>query len=173
MDDATPICFWQLSPGGEIRLIDFYENSGEGLAHYVKLLHSKPYDYATHYLPWDVEVREQGTGKSRLETLRSLGLRNVRTVRKLSVEDGVEAVRNIIPKLWIDREKCKRVVEAFKTYRKSWNEEMQTFSSKPVHDWSSHIMDSARYFAVGYRQPSSSSSTSTRQTSSRKAYAII
>ena len=60
---------------GEIRLIDYYENSGYGLDHYVDILDQKGYEYSKHIFPHDVQVREIGNfGKSRLESLLELGI---------------------------------------------------------------------------------------------------
>ena len=47
--DATVIWFSQSLRGGEVRLIDYYENSGEGIPHYAGLLKSKPYVYGEHW----------------------------------------------------------------------------------------------------------------------------
>ena len=83
--------------GLENRLIDYYENNGEGLAHYVKVMQEKGYIYGEQFLPHDANVRELGTGKSRVETLESLGVRNITVISgDISVEDGIEAVRNFL-----------------------------------------------------------------------------
>ena len=72
--DSTAIWFSQSLRSGEVRLIDYYEASGEGLLHYVSVLRDRRYVYGTHHAPHDITVRELGTGKSRLETAKSLGL---------------------------------------------------------------------------------------------------
>jgi hypothetical protein len=104
--DATAIWFAQ-TLGQEIRIIDYYEASGAALAHYAKHLSERPYVYHEHLLPHDVSVRELSTGQTRLDTLRGLGLK-VRVLSADSVEDGIEAVRNLIPRCWIDAQKCAR-----------------------------------------------------------------
>ena len=43
--------------GQEIRVIDYYENSGVGLDHYAKELSSKNYHYMDHILPHDVQAK--------------------------------------------------------------------------------------------------------------------
>ena len=65
--DRTRIWFSQSSPAGEVRLIDFYENSGEGLPHYIQVLKDRDYVYGHFWAPHDIRVKELGTGKSRLE----------------------------------------------------------------------------------------------------------
>lgn len=151
MNDSTAIWFVQ-TVGKEVHLIDYYETSGAALEHYVKTLKERGYNYGRHFLPHDAEVRELGTGKSRVETLNTMGLRNIEIVPKLSIEDGIEALRAIFSKCWFDKTKCKDGLNALKNYRKEWDEKRQTFRSRPLHDWASNGSDAARYFAVGYQE---------------------
>ena len=148
--DSTAIWFAQFV-GQEIHLIDYYENSGVGLDHYAKVLHEKGYHYESHILPHDVKVKELGTGKSRLETLDNLGVRNIEIAPKLSVDDGIQASRSMINKCWFDEEKCERGIEALLQYRREFDEKLKSWRGRPLHDWTSHGADSFRYLAVGYR----------------------
>ena len=147
-DDSTTIWFVQRHHS-EVRLIDYEEHSGEGLAFYAKLLQSKPYTYSHHVLPHDVEVRELGTGVSRRETLISLRIRPVVVARKLAVEDGINAVRLLLPRCWFDADACKRGLDALRQYRKEYDEEKGTFKKQPRHDQWSHGADAFRTGAVG------------------------
>lgn len=144
--DSTVIWFFQ-QVGKEIHVIDYYEASGEGFAHYAKILNAKPYAYGEHWAPHDIEVRELGTGRSRRETAQGHGI-NFRVVPKLSIEDGIQAARTLIPRCWFDAGKCDYGIEALKSYRKSYNDKMQSWSSTPVHDWSSHAADGFRYLSI-------------------------
>ena len=154
VDDATAIWFVQVY-GNEYRLIDYYENSGEGLKHYVNVLrgneeggyHRADYLYGKHYLPHDANVKELGTGQSRLETLRELGLRGT-VVRKLSVADGIQAVRNVLPVCWFDPKMCQRGIDAMRQYQREYDEKRGTPKTIPLHDWTSHAADAFRYLAV-------------------------
>lgn len=150
IDDSTAIWFIQ-RVGREIHIIDYYESSGVGLDHYVKMLKEKPYIYGEHLLPHDSEAHELGTGVSRIETLRNLGLKAT-VVKRLSVGDGIHATRLLLAKAWIDSEKCERGYDALKQYRREWDEKLKTFKNRPVHDWTSHAADALRYFAVGINQ---------------------
>ena len=151
VSDATSIWFAQQHPrSGEIRLIDYYEASGEGLHHYIKELKSKPYTYARHFFPFDVMVRELGTGSSRYEMLQSLGVRPS-IVPRLPVQDGIEAVRALLPRCWIDRSACAPGLKALRHYHRTMNQITGDWNSKPNHDWSSHACDAFRYLAVGLR----------------------
>lgn len=146
--DSTAIWFAQYV-GQEIRVIDYYENSGVGLDHYAKELSSKNYHYTDHILPHDVQVKELGTGKSRLETLYNLGIQDVTIAPKLAIEDGIQAARSMLNRCWFDEEKCNRGIEALRQYRREFDEKNKTWRGRPLHDWTSHGADAWRYLAVG------------------------
>ena len=149
IDDSTAIWFVQVL-GREIRLIDYYENSGVGLEHYAKVLKERDYVYGSHMLPHDVQVHELSTGKSRFAFLAGLGIRGT-VVRKHAVEDGINSVRSILPRCWFDRTKCARGIEALRQYRQDWDDKLKAFKGRPLHDWSSHAADSFRYGAFSTR----------------------
>jgi hypothetical protein len=148
MDDSTAIWFVQVAPAGEVRVIDYLEGSGEGLTFYAQQLALKGYVYSRHRLPHDVQVRELGTGRSRLETLQSLGVRPVEPGRTLPVEDGRNAVRLLLPRCWFDAEKTAAGRKHLRRYRREWIEDREVWSSKAVHDSSSHAADAFREGAV-------------------------
>jgi phage terminase large subunit len=145
--DSTAIWFAQVI-GREIHIIDYYEASGVDLGHYVREINSKPYLFAGHIVPHDAQAKELGTGKSRLEVLESLGLKNITVARMHRVEDGINAVRTIIPRCWFDAKKCARGIDALKLYRSEYDEKLQSLKPRPVHDWASHAADSFRYLAM-------------------------
>jgi phage terminase large subunit len=145
--DATAIWFAQ-AVGREIRIIDYYEAAGVDLGHYVRELNARPYAYAGHIVPHDAQARELGTGKSRLEVLESLGLRNITFAPLHRVEDGINAVRLFIPRCWFDTRKCARGVDALRLYRAEYDERLAVLRPQPVHDWTSHAADAFRYLAM-------------------------
>lgn len=140
MDDATAIWFVQ-RVGFEVRCVDYYEASGEGLEHYAQVLQDKAQEhgfvYTAHYGPHDIAVRELGTGLSRLETAERMGIRFT-TVPQHRVEDGIQAVRNAFSNIWIDEERCDRGLRGLAHYRKEWDERRGTYRNQPLHDWASH-----------------------------------
>ena len=148
--DSTAIWFTQ-SVGRAVHVIDYYENRGEGLPHYAKVLQDRDYLYGTHNAPHDIEVRELGSGKSRRETAWDLGI-NFRVVPKLPLEDGIHAAQMLIPRCWFDAELTKAGLEALRQYHRAYNERLRSFRNTPVHDWSSHAADAFRYLAVGLRE---------------------
>lgn len=144
--DSTAIWFYQMRQS-EVRLIDYYESSGEGLQHYANVLDRKGYKYGQHFAPHDIEVRELGSGKSRLEIARELGIR-FSIAKKLPLHDGLNAARMLLPRCYFDMDKCSKGLEALQNYRKDFNTKLDEFKETPVHDWASHGADAFRYLAI-------------------------
>ena len=147
--DATAIWFAQ-AHASEVRLIDYYEASGEGLQHYAAALDRKGYKYDKHLAPPDIEVRELGSGKSRKEIAAALGIR-FEVVKNLRLEDGINAARMFLPRCWFDEAKCQAGLEALQNYRWDFNQRLDEFKHSPVHDWASHGADAFRYLALGLK----------------------
>jgi hypothetical protein len=150
--DSMAIWFVQTAKSGQIRVIDYYEASGEGFPHYVTMLAGRGYVYGKHFAPHDIKVRELGTGKSRLEVARGLGL-NFAEVPDLPFEDGIAAARLLLPKCWFDATKTSAGVTSLRNYRKSFNARLNEFTGTPVHDVHSHAADAFRYLAVSHKEP--------------------
>jgi hypothetical protein len=145
--DATAIWFAQVV-GREVRVIDYYEASGVDLGHYVREIHSRPYVYAGHIVPHDAQAKELGTGKSRLEVLASLGLKHLTLAPLHRIEDGINAVRMLLPRCWFDAQRCARGLDALRLYRAEYDDKLKALRPHPVHDWTSHAADSFRYLAM-------------------------
>lgn len=151
LDDATAIWFAQLA-GSEVRLIDYYEANNTALSEVARVIRNeKPYTYADHYLPHDVQIREMMTNKSRKESLEALGIRNIVVTPAERVEEGINAARMMLPKCVFDAEQCKRGIEALKQYRREWDDKLKTFRLRPLHDWTSHGADAFRYMAMNLK----------------------
>lgn len=157
--DAMCVWFSQTVKGsGQVRLIDYYEASGEGFPHFVQVLAEKRYTYGTHWAPHDIAVRELGSGKSRLEVAAALGLRFSVTPRVSSgtaqeLEEGIHAVRLFLPRCWFDATRCQRGLEALGQYRRDYNTRLDEFKATPVHDHASHGSDAFRGLAVRHQVP--------------------
>ena len=93
-------------------------------------------------------VRELGTGKSRQEVLMEAGL-DVTIAPSLSVADGIQAVRRLLPRCWFDAEGTKEGLSALRNYRRVFDEKRNVFFDTPLHDWASHYADAFRYMAIG------------------------
>jgi phage terminase large subunit len=162
MGDSTSIWVAQLV-GTEVRLIDYYENHGVGLDHYVKWIKDNDYLKAEHILPHDVRVRELGTGKSRMEMLEESGL-EVKIAPRMGLDDGIQAVRRLLPRCWFNVPQVQTGLNCLRNYRRDYDEKRKIFFERPLHDWSSHGSDSFRYLALGLDEGHSTWSKPINQT---------
>ena len=147
MSDSTAIWVAEVI-SGEVRLMDFYEASGESLDHYIGWLDDNGYRDYSHIMPHDVNVRELQTGKSRYQFLTEAGL-EIEVAPKASIEDGIQAARRILPNCWFNKDKTRSGLECLQNYRRVFNEKTSSFQNRPLHDWSSHAADAFRYLALG------------------------
>jgi phage terminase large subunit len=148
--DATAIWLAQFV-GREIRLIDYIENSGVSLDWYARALRERPYLYAPLILPHDALARELGSGQSRVEMLQGMGF-CVRIAPRIGVADGVEAVRRLLPRTWIDAGRCEAGLRALRDYREKTDPKRRV-ALGPLHDWTSHPADALRYLMTAYDEP--------------------
>jgi hypothetical protein len=162
MGDSTSIWVAQLV-GSEVRLLDYYENHGVGLDHYVKWIKDNDYLKAEHILPHDVRVRELGTGKSRMEMLEESGL-EVKIAPRMGLDDGIQAVRRLLPRCWFNVPQVQTGLNCLRNYRRDYDEKRKIFYERPLHDWSSHGSDSFRYLALGLDEGHSTWSKPINQT---------
>lgn len=153
VNDTTAIWYVQ-TVGRELRVIDYDEASGEGLAYYAKLLKAKPYVYGKFHMPHDIEVQEIGTGVTRRQTAEGLGLRPLVTVPRIArKEDSIEAARLIIPRCYFDEQKCRRGLNALLSYEKEFDEKNHTYKNHPLHNWASNGADAFQQFGMAYKAP--------------------
>ncbi len=148
IDDYTAIWFFQQA-GREVRAIDYFETSGEGLhAIVAQAIAGKPYVYGTHYLPHDVMVRELGAaGRSRLETLGTLGVSPISVGAAMDLEERINAARLMIPMTWFDAEACALGLTRLRAYRKRWSRATRSYAG-PLHDAASHGADAFGEYAA-------------------------
>ncbi len=171
--DETCILFSQ-SVGQEIHLIDMYRNEGVGLDHYAKVVKDKANEngwvYNEHWAPHDIQVRELGSGaQTRLEIAKDLGI-SFMVTPNLPIAEGIELARGIFPRLWVDTDNCKFFIKAMDNYHKNYNEKLNVYSDKPVHDWSSHCADAFRYMAIIQNRRRSGTMTEEDANMLEKAY---
>jgi phage terminase large subunit len=159
VSDSTAIWFIQCV-GRERRLVDYYEASGVGLDHYAQVLNDKirehGWKYGDHYMPHDIKHGELTTGRSRLQALNTLGIDAV-VVPESSVLDGINVVRRMLGRTWIDL-RCERGIEALRQYRREYDDKLKDWRKNPLHDWTSHGADALRTFATGYDDGTTTSS---------------
>lgn len=134
--DSTSIIFTQRC-GAELHVIDYYENNGEGLAHYAKVLQDKKYNYGRHWGPHDVEKGELSTGQTIRNYALDLGI-VFNVVPKTTVDYGIECGRAIFANAYIDERKGEHLIKCLENYHKQYNDKMRVYSNTPVHDEWSH-----------------------------------
>lgn len=144
--DSTTIIFFQVI-GQTVRIIDCYENNKEGIEHYAEILENKPYLYGNHIAPHDIRVKEWGSGITRFEKARQLGIKYT-IADQYEIPDGIEACRSMFSKVWIDEKKCEPLIKALENYRQEYDHKRKVYRPRPLHDWSSHFADCFRYLAV-------------------------
>lgn len=173
-DPTKPVnTFWDIGPAHtriwfaqsfpmEFRIIDYVAGELEALAFYTKQLQERPYTYGMHTLPWDGAARELGSGRSIQEQLQAIfGKDRVRCAKQLSKEDGIAAVRAILPKCYFDGERCNFIlpgtkqevgIRGLRCYQYEYDQDLRTYSRAPLHDWASHDADAFRTMAVSIRE---------------------
>jgi phage terminase large subunit len=161
MHDPMAIIFTQ-NVGREVHVINYFEMSGGGLPVCARAMQRKPYIYGKHYGPHDIQVREMGSGKSRIETAAELGIK-FEMVPNIGLQDGIDATRSFLNRCWFDNSTpsaedkaegwmgVERLRNALVTYHKTWDEARKLFSAEPYRDWSTHPSDAMRYLAVGHK----------------------
>jgi hypothetical protein len=147
------VWFYQ-KKGRSIYLIDYYENSGEGVEHYIRHLYQQKYVYAKNFAPHDMKRRDFSSGKNAKDVAGELtGKPNFFSlVPILGVEDGIQAVRSIFPRCFFNSIKCRRGIDALRDYHKKWDETKRIFSATPDHSWASHGSDAFRILATGFEE---------------------
>lgn len=142
------MCLWFFQQiGREVRWIDYYENEGEGLPFYFKVMQDKGYFYGEQHLPHDAKVRELRDGKSREEKFVSNNFRTV-IAPQLGLAEGIDEVRKILRMSWFDEERCATGIVRLEGYRKSWDDKQGCFKDRPEHDVNSHGADAFRIGAI-------------------------
>ncbi len=145
--DTTSILFFQ-TIGHTVRIIDCYEKAQENMEHFAKILDSKEYLYGKHFFPHDMRVREwAGSNYTRLEKARQLGI-NGSIVDNISIEDGIENVRNALSKISINKSTCQPLIDALENYRREYDVKHKVYKLNPLHDKFSHCADCLRYLCI-------------------------
>ena len=149
--DSTAIWFAQFI-GNEIRVVDYHSSNGHNVQYYIELLEEKGYKYGLHFLPHDARAKTLASNKSIIEQMaEGLGLKNMRIVPSLSIQDGIQAVRMLFPKIFFDF-KCEEGIECLRQYQREWDDDKRCFKDKPRHDWTSHGADAFRMMAIAYQK---------------------
>lgn len=148
ISDDTSVVFVQ-KQGSEYHVIDYIGVSGEGIETIIDMLRSRPYEYGPVYLPHDARARSLQTGRSLLEQMFQLGVRNIRVVPATPVSHGIQAVRQLLPNMRFCKDKCSELINALTLYQREFDHQKKVFRPTPRHDWTSHPADAMRTLACG------------------------
>lgn len=147
--DQTVVWFAQ-RVAMQFRVLACYSASGEHIGHFTRELQNREFIYGTHHLPHDAKAKRLGSKRTIEEMVRqSFPNCSVRIVPKLSIVDGINAARTILPNCWFDEEDCENGIKGLKHYR--YNVVNGQLSNEPLHDWASDYADAFRYLAVSMR----------------------
>ena len=143
----TANLFYQ-NVGLSMTVLDSYENNNKAFPPYAQILKEKDYTYGEHIGPHDLDQTDFATGRTRREVAYQLGLR-FKIAPKLSIEDGIHAVKMLLPRCYIDVDNCKKFINALRHYHRKYKEKDSRYYDKPNQDWSSHFNDARRCVATG------------------------
>lgn len=147
--DDTSIWWFQVV-GGRPLVFDCYTASGAGVDHYAEVVHAKPYQPGIDFVPHDAKVKEWGTGRTRVETMESLGLKP-QLVPMATFLDGINAARLTLKKTVFHPRCEEKGIAALEQYRREWDDEKKTFKATDVHDWTAHLSAAFRYLSLAWR----------------------
>jgi len=149
--DDTAIWWYQVV-GGEVRVIDFFAISGADIRAIAEVVVNKGYTYGKHHLPHDARAKSLQTGRSIVEQLADhLGINHLSVVPNIGLQDGIQAIRQMLPRTWFNSVKCGDGIEALRQYQREYSEDTKAFRASPRHDWTSHPADAFRMLAVAWR----------------------
>jgi len=151
-NDINAIWFTQ-NVGRELHVINYYQNSGEGLLHYISYLNelkeSHEYRYGQHTAPHDIMVHEYTSGKTRKAFAKESGL-IFKVASRTSKDAQIEASRRFLNIVLIDQVLCDDGIKCLESYRKEWDEKKGTYRNKPYHDWASNGADAFHTMAIAH-----------------------
>lgn len=177
--DDTAIWWYQVI-GGEVHVLESYASNGGSISEYAtqilgkktqvdivggkvsvkigenipELAHRRAYNYGRHFLPHDARAKTLAAqGKSIIEQLAAaLTFDRLAIVPDIGVEDGIQAARSMFHRCWFDKDGCDSGLKALRRYQRKYNDDTQSFSRVPLHNWTSHYADAWRYLAVAWRE---------------------
>lgn len=144
----------------EVRVIGEFQDSNEPIKYYCDQLKKEPWfsNVTRVILPHDAEVKEQTSGKTRLEVYEDEleydndgNKTNIHVEvleRTESINDDIEKVRQLIPNLWVDK-KIDYMQTCFLNFKREWDEKNERFKDKPNKDEAEQGASAIRYMACG------------------------
>ena len=153
LDDFTAIWCFQVNRGGNVSIINYYENWDEGAAHYCDWLNRQRYRFGRHILPHDARKRDMGAKTQYIDYITPLldGKFVVLDIKECDKLEGIQTVRSILARCVFDEEKTGKGFKHLEAYKKVWDDRLGCYKNTPLHDEHSHAADAFRYLAVGLK----------------------
>jgi phage terminase large subunit len=144
--------------GREIRVLDYYEASGQPLATHVNWLRSRGHDKALCVLPHDGVTQDRVFDVSYQGGLRDAGFETevVPNQGKGAASLRIEAARRLFPRIWFNETTTEPGRDALGAYHEK-KDDARGIGLGPEHDWASHGSDAFGLMCVDYREPYSTS----------------
>lgn len=150
--DDTSIWWFQVV-AGQVLLLDCYTASGVGVEHFATICEQRAKEHSwkrgVDFVPHDAKVKEWGTGRTRVETMKTMGL-SPWVVPLATKMDGIQAARMTLARS-VFHPRCEIGISALEQYRREWDDEKKTFRVSEVHDWTSHLSDAFRYLSMAWQ----------------------
>ena len=152
--DDTSIWWFQVV-GGQVFILDHYAASGAGVDHFAEVIEKREGEHGwrngNDYVPHDAKIKEWGTGRTRVETMKMIGLNPI-LVPWATFQDGIEAARRTLPLCVFHPRTEETGIAALEQYRREWDDEKKAFRASDVHDWTAHPAAAFRYLSLAWRQ---------------------
>lgn len=145
---------------GRMFLYDCGEGHGKAVPEYVDILREKPWFNQLHQiiLPWDAEHHEKAVNTTPADMMRQK-FPNIAVLAKSNkvykipgsragdydLITDIQQARLQIYNTIVHESNCQWLLECFENYKYEFNSKLQEWSSKPLHDKHSHMMDAYRY----------------------------
>jgi phage terminase large subunit len=153
VSDATAIWIAQFI-GREVRVLDYYEATGQPLAAHLDWLRRRGWDRALCVLPHDSSQRDGITALPFADHVRAAGFKaiTVDNQGRGAALKRIEAARRLFPSIWFNAETTQPGIDALGWYHEK-RDENRNIGLGPDHDWSSHAADAFGLMCVAYEAP--------------------
>jgi phage terminase large subunit len=146
--------WWFQMRGAQLVILDHYATSGVGVEHYAEVIEKRKQEHGwldgVDFVPHDANVKEWGTGRTRIETMGLLGL-HPSPVPMATIDDGIQAVRRTLP-LCVFHPRCEAGgISALEQYRREWDDDKKCFKASAYKDWTTDPADAFRYLAQAWK----------------------
>jgi len=151
--DDTSIWWFQIQ-GAQLVILDHYAASGAGVEHYAEVIEQREkqhgWKHGNDYVPHDAKIKEWGSGRTRVETMQTLGLNPI-LVPMATFQDGINAARRTLPLCVFHPRTEETGINALEQYRREWDDDKKAFRATDVHDWCAHPAAAFRYLSLAWR----------------------